>query len=738
MNLDRRLIIYWCFLFCTVHGTVLAQVNFDNYKTLKSVGVIPKDFSFSTASKIEEQIGSKMESLSKQQEKVFLEGIYYGIDELLHSGMVVYGDEISNYVSEIATKLLAEKFPALEDKLRFYTIKSNTANALSTDQGIVFVTTGLISQLSSEAQLAFVLAHEISHYTQHHVVEAFEYKSRLKSHRDRIRDLSVYSKEREMEADKLGISLFHSAGYAQEELLPTFDVLMYSYLPFDEIEFPKSYFNDSLLFVPEFLFPSKKFEIKAEEDYDDSKSTHPNIKSRKIAVERELKNFNDWGNEVYLLGQDRFLHIRNISRFESVRSSVLEAQYGDAMYSVFLLEKDFPNSTFLKKMKAHSWLGLAQYKNAGSINETIDKSSELEGEIACLHYFLKKLRKEAISSLALHEIHKIRNELSQDEETNVIWDRMVTLVAGEKSFDINKYSNLTFVEAANAFERRKDSSVVIPVNDEKLNKYERIKNKKNNSDPTVFDSTKFYYYGLTDVLKDELFVTRFTVLKDSLQKMEEEKTALEGLSSEERKKRYGEAFLNQASTIRDFILVEPSAISYNNGTVDYRASDKLEKKYTEAIIATGEMLDLSVYTINSDKLSNIGTVGFNERNVLTSFLLQMTHNDKVDILPVDYEYLKEIEANYGTSKIVFTIIEHTYKPKFSANAIWFIFYPPALLGYIPIPFMRGNETELNLIVVDSKKAKIENGVSYLFKEPTNIFILKARMYDILLNLTVTK
>ena len=142
-------------------------------------------------------------------------------------------------------------------------------------------------------------------------------------------------------------------------------------------------------------------------------------------------------------------------------------------------------------------------------------------------------------------------------------------------------------------------------------------------------------------------------------------------------------------------------------------------------------MGLSIYTINSDKLSEIGTTGFNERSLLTNLLLQYSQNNDVDMLPVDYTSLKEIEKNYGTSKIVFTIVEHSYHPQFSSNALWLIFYPPALLGYIPIPFMNGNHTELNLIVLDTKSGQIEKGISLSFNEPITKLMLEARMYDVL-------
>ena len=724
-------IIILCFLVFTYN--VCAQQDFNSFKTLRSEGKIPDDFSRLTVEKIQEDKGNTDRSLSKAQEKIFLEGIHYGIDQLLHSGMVIYGDEISNYVSDVADKLLKKKFASLRGKLRFYTIKSNASNALSTDQGIVFVTTGLLSQLTSEAQLAFILAHEIAHYQEKHVVESFEYRNQR--NRNTIKQLSVYSKEKELIADKVGIEIYNAAGYSKSQLLPSFDVLMYSYLPFEEVTFPKDYFNTDLLFVPESFFPNKKYEIKAIEDYDDSESSHPNIKKRKSEAVSVIDAYKNWGDNISFLGEDRFYYTRNLCRFESIRTDILNANYGDALYSIFILEKEFPNSDYLKRMKAQSWLGLAQYKSDGTINETIDRNSELEGEIASVHYFIKKLNLEATITMSLRQIQDVKYDLPNDEEVYSIWKKILLLSADVKKFNINNYSNLTFNNAVGAKEDVKDSSE-IKKELESLNKYERIKRKKNYTDPTVFDSTKFYHYALTDLIEDEVFISKYNHVRDSLDLIQKEIEEYNDLSYYEKRKLNKEKAKTkeEGSGITEFILVEPAAISYKKRRVDYKASERIKSRYEEAINNAGDFLDMSIYTINSKNLNELGTLGFNERSTLTNLLFQFSQNQDIDVFPVDFSYLKEIEKNYGTSKIVFTIVEHAYSPEFSSSALWLIFYPPALLGYLPIPFMNGNVTELNLLVLDTKSGKVDKGISYTFNEPTTKLILESRMYDILKNL----
>lgn len=724
-----KILNFLVFIFLNV--CLYSQQNFNEYKTLTSRGDMPNDFSSSTSEKIKIQIDKgEHKNLTKVQEKIFLESIYYGIDQLLHSGMVVYGDEISEYITRIAEKLLTNE-QDLFKKLRFYTIKSNEVNAFSTDQGIVFVTTGLISQLSNEAQLAFVIGHEIAHYKEKHVIESFEFRSR--NYQNNIRQMSVYSKDVEIEADKIGLKYYYDAGYSKEELTPTFDVLMYSYLPFDEIEFPKSYFNNELFYIPEFYYPSKKYEIRAIENYDDTESSHPNIKNRKEQISKNIVSFLNWGSDIYKFGEEKFNYIRNVSRFESIRTDILDAQYANALYSIFLLEKEFKNSFYLQKMKAHAWLGIAQYKNTGKINETVLKNSELEGEIAALHYLIKHLNNEAIITLSLREIKNILLIYSNDNEIIAVWNRILKLIASSNKFDLEKYANIPFQKAADNFTNNQEKTKSSINNENKIddnrNKYEKIKNKKNKNDPSVFDSSQFYYYGLNDLISDESFKNRFYFIKDSVNKIEIEIEKFNSLNLYEKKKTINERYLNRKK-ITEFILVEPDAISYKNGRIDYNSSEKLEKKYNEAILTAGEELGISIYNLNSESLSKIGTIGFNERSFLTNFLMQISNNEDADVLPVDYQYLKEIENNYGTSKIVFTVVQHTYKPEISFNALYLFFYPPALIGYIPIPFMKGNKTDLNLIILDTKNSVIENSFSYSLNEPVNKQSLKARMFDI--------
>ncbi len=729
-------------LFLLVISLSNAQTDFNNYYSLRSKGSIPEDFTKTSKAKMEEDLKLKSSGSNKSKEKLFYEGVNYAIDEMLHSGLVVYGDEISVYVSDIMDKLLQSE-PELRRKLRVYTIKSNATNAFSTDQGIIFVTTGLMAQITNEAQLAFILAHEIAHFQHKHVKETYDWKQKNYKYSDRINRLSNHSKDKEFEADKDGLILYNKAGYALDPIYETFDVLMYSYLPFDEVQFPSNYFNTDKIFVPISLFPKKNYPIKAEEDYDDSKSSHPNIKKRKEAIGKEVGAYANWGESIFFLSETRFKTIQNIARFENVRSDILDAQYGDALYSIFLLEKEFPESMYLKRMKAQTWLNLMLYKKENKTNRTIDNLSDLEGESAAVHFFLKKLSRDGLVTLALRNIHDIYKQHPEDDEIKAIYIKFISELGSIESFKLENFSKRTFDEAADEFLKAKaDTSSQVSETDagKSGSKYDRIKKQKSADNPNNFDSSKFYLYALTDLISDEGFLSIYKEWKDKSDEKKAKADAFASLSRKEKEKIRKQDELNRMRIgLQEVIVVEPTVQSYRKGQINNLKSEEIESKYSEIIENTAADLGIKVFPIDKRVLTNSGTSGYNERNLLISFLSQIAQEEDINIFPVDYHLLRELQNNYGTSRVMFTLVEHEKKININwwyvgLSAVIYPALPFVLSMHIPMRIFNSNKTEMSVVILDLEKGVVETGNSYYFEEPIHKHNLGAHVYDIFSNL----
>lgn len=97
-------------------------------------------------------------------------------------------------------------------------------NAFALPGGQVVVGLGLINQMKSEDELAFVLAHEIEHIDHYHAVERVQIEAQL--HNVSLDAFAAvaqiplslwqagYSKDEEFEADREGLLLAASAGYS--------------------------------------------------------------------------------------------------------------------------------------------------------------------------------------------------------------------------------------------------------------------------------------------------------------------------------------------------------------------------------------------------------------------------------------------------------------------------------------------------------------------------------------------
>jgi predicted Zn-dependent protease len=94
-------------------------------------------------------------------------------DPQITAGMGVYGDEaLQRYVEGVAMPMArASERPALP--WQFRVMDDPIVNAFALPGGFIYVTRGILAHMSSEAELAGVLGHEIGHVTARHSVSQY-------------------------------------------------------------------------------------------------------------------------------------------------------------------------------------------------------------------------------------------------------------------------------------------------------------------------------------------------------------------------------------------------------------------------------------------------------------------------------------------------------------------------------------------------------------------------------------
>ena len=155
----------------------------------------------------------------------------------------VYNDpELAAYIEEVGQKVAAVSHEP-KAGYQFFILDTDNTNAEATDEGLVYIDRGLLTMLTSEGQLAGVLAHEVGHHTGHH-------KSRLKTKHalgnfgevlasilagnssvgnaldasNNVR-LLKFKREVELEADQFAAEYLYKSNYDPEEMLGVLGVL---------------------------------------------------------------------------------------------------------------------------------------------------------------------------------------------------------------------------------------------------------------------------------------------------------------------------------------------------------------------------------------------------------------------------------------------------------------------------------------------------------------------------------
>ena len=121
-------------------------------------------------------IGSSAASLATPQElRDYGAGM---LQEMRAYEMVLDDPLLSDYVNSLGYRLVSSS-ERPDSGFTFFIVRDPAINAFAAPGGYVAVNAGLINAMSSEDELAGVMAHEISHVQQQHILRAFEDQKKM-------------------------------------------------------------------------------------------------------------------------------------------------------------------------------------------------------------------------------------------------------------------------------------------------------------------------------------------------------------------------------------------------------------------------------------------------------------------------------------------------------------------------------------------------------------------------------
>ncbi len=118
------------------------------------------------------------------------------------------------YINRIGDRVRAHT-PLSGSQLQYFVLNSGTPNAFAVAGGRLYLTRGLIALMSSDAELAAVLGHEMAHLVERHSLERYDIEVSAQQEGSEAANQRIlgFSRQQELEADSVGLEFLAAAGY---------------------------------------------------------------------------------------------------------------------------------------------------------------------------------------------------------------------------------------------------------------------------------------------------------------------------------------------------------------------------------------------------------------------------------------------------------------------------------------------------------------------------------------------
>jgi Zn-dependent protease with chaperone function len=293
---------------------------------------------------------------------------------------VVDDAQLQKYVEDVGARLAAHA-GRRAIAYRFRVINMRGINAFALPGGNIFVTRQMMNFVKSEAELAAVIAHEISHVDLRHCIERFQYE--LLVRRVLPSDLAAlsrlpydllrvsYNKQQEREADIDAVVTAAKAGYHPK----------YALAPYERMA---ALANEGPRTGPAGT-PTGELGTAVSEAIADYFRTHPPMADRIGQIGDALqRNETAWKERTFYVGRDN--HVRHISRTEQPLDAE-QRPYAEppALADYLLLKSHF------KALAVHPASGLS-----GVAADQPTPSAAMEGAVGACEKKIKPCRLYAV------------------------------------------------------------------------------------------------------------------------------------------------------------------------------------------------------------------------------------------------------------------------------------------------------------------------------------------------------
>ena len=451
-------LLFVLFGFTFIHSSLLAQVE-SGYTPLKYSGSLPKEFEVDYLKAYLDFLKINVEENKNKEVVRLYEQAFYEKKNLLFNGNLYFNEELTSLASKIKDKLLAQKLD-LKPKINIYFTRFSSANAFALPEGSVFVNIGLLTKLNNEAQLAFIISHEIAHFELSHsykrILKLAEVEKGEKNNYNpdgtSFRKLK-YSREDEFEADAQALRMMIASGYAAEEAssallmlddsigfnIPNITQKLKSLFESDDIKL------DSALFKVTSDSDSKENkDLIFSQKRDDLFETHPDIEKRVAALREmtKLLKYEKKNPAFILFTKEEYQKLKTTSQFECLTNLLNNGYYNQGLYLAVFLNGLYPDNSYLQTEISKSLHSISYYKEINKLDETLKNEVLIKAKsLDSLNTMLSKLTHNELKKIFFEYTAKCHKANDNNEDLYLYYALATEVFIGKEpsKFIYNEY-----------------------------------------------------------------------------------------------------------------------------------------------------------------------------------------------------------------------------------------------------------------------------------------------------------
>jgi nucleoid DNA-binding protein len=377
------------------------------------------------------------------------------------------------------------------------------------------------------------------------------------------------------------------------------------------------------------------------------------------------------------------------------------------------LEQEFPSSLFIQRMKAQAWLGILQYRLDNSLFSVVESKSKLEGASGKVHHFIKEMSKHQLITMCIRQVTEVYRENTADSHVKAVFEKMIEAISYEKRFELEDYFEISFQTAYS----------------------QHFQNSSASHTHELPDSSDFHLYLIPDLKRDTSFLRLYNFYHQSYLEEQRDKSAYSRMSAKERyyydqKKKHRKGFSDGMKS-EQLICMEPIVLQYGRKGLRQVKSEKTKETFRETIDLAARQARIFVFHLDRKTTEDEGTQAYNDRCVLVNYLEQSANNSDLVSFPVDYSLVHQVKEKFGTPYVLYSVAKHGYYPDvLTPGTLYALLFFPAAPVYFPIKFFSGNQSEINMIVLDLETGKVEGMMSHKFKSTLRKHVFGAHIYSL--------